>query len=103
MNSYFDVLAGVAISGVLALERTSPTFIISAANSVLTEYPNYQFTHKVSVNYKHVRMSKVQAHYYIGEYTNAASEMDILDPTNAPHSNDPVKLLTAIQNLSGSL
>jgi len=48
-------------------------------------------------------MSKVQAHYYIGEYTNAASEMDILDPTNAPHSNDPVKLLTAIQNLSGSL
>ena len=103
MNSYFDVLAGVAISGVLALERTSPTFIISAANSVLTEYPNYQFTHKASVNYKHVRMSKIQAHYYIGEYTNAAAEMDILDPTNAPHPNDPVELLTAIQNLSGSL
>tara|TARA_B110000438_G_scaffold195978_1_gene187541 strand:+ start:1361 stop:2626 length:1266 start_codon:yes stop_codon:yes gene_type:complete len=103
MNSYYDVLAGVAISGVLALEKTSPTFIISAANIVLSEYPNYQFTHKVSVNYKHVRMSKVQAYYYIGQYTNAASEMDILDPTNAPHSDDPIKLLTAIQNLSGSL
>ena len=103
MNSYYDVLAGVAISGVLALEKTSPTFIISAANNVLSEYPNYQFTHKVSVNYKHVRMSKVQAYYYIGQYTNAASEMDILDPTNAPHSDDPIKLLTAIQNLSGSL
>jgi hypothetical protein len=103
MNSYYDVLAGVAISGVLALGKTSPTFIISAANNVLSEYPNYQFTHKVSVNYKHVRMSKVQAYYYIGQYTNAASEMDILDPTNAPHSDDPIKLLTAIQNLSGSL
>ena len=103
MNSYYDVLAGVAISGVLALEKTSPTFIISAANNVLSEYPNYQFTHKVSVNYNHVRMSKVQAYYYIGQYTNAASEMDILDPTNAPHSDDPIKLLTAIQNLSGSL
>ena len=103
MNSYYDVLAGVAISGVLALEKTSPTFIISAANNVLSEYPNYQFTHKVSVNYKHVRMSKVQAYYYIGQYANAASEMDILDPTNAPHSDDPIELLTAIQNLSGSL
>ena len=103
MNSYYDVLAGVAISGVLALGKTSPTFIISAANNVLSEYPNYQFTHKVSVNYNHVRMSKVQAYYYIGQYTNAASEMDILDPTNAPHSDDPIKLLTAIQNLSGSL
>ena len=103
MNSYYDVLAGAAISGVLALEKTSTTFIISAASSVLTEYPNYQFTHKASVNYKHVRMSKIQAHYYIGEYTNAAAEMDILDPTNAPHPNDPVELLTAIQNLSGSL
>ena len=103
MNSYYDVLAGLVISGVLALEKTSPTLIISAANNVLSEYPNYEFTHKKSVNYKHVRMSKIQAHYYIGQYVNAASEMDILDPTNAPHSNDPIELLTAIQSLSGSL
>mgnify|MGYP000861772962 FL=1 len=103
MNSYYDVLAGLVISGVLALEKISPTLIISAANNVLSEYPNYQFTHKKSVTHKHVRMSKIQAHYYIGQYVNAASEMDILDPTKAPHSNDPIELLTAIQNLSGSL
>ena len=103
MNSYYDVLAGLSISGVLALEKTSATLIISAANNVLSEYPNYEFTHKKSVNYKHVRMSKIQAHYYIGQYVNAASEMDILDPNNAPHSNDPIELLNAIQNLSGSL
>ncbi|MDB9884744.1 MAG: COG1470 family protein [Fidelibacterota bacterium] len=103
MNSYFDVMAGLSISGVLALEKTSPTLIISAASNVLSEYPNYEFTYKKSVNYKHVRMSKIQAHYYIAEYVNAASEMDILDPSNAPHSNDPIELLTAIQNISGSL
>lgn len=103
MNTYYDVLAGLSISGVLALEKTSATLIISAANNVLSEYPNYEFTHKKSVNYKHVRMSKIQAHYYIGQYVNAASEMDILDPNNAPHSNDPIELLNAIQNLSGSL
>ena len=103
MNTYYDVLAGLSISGVLALEKTSATLIISAANNVLSEYPNYEFTHKKSVNYKHVRMSKIQAHYYIGQYVDAASEMDILDPNNAPHSNDPVELLNAIQNLSGSL
>ena len=103
MNTYYDVLAGLSISGVLALEKTSATLIISAANNVLSEYPNYEFTHKKSVNYKHVRMSKIQAHYYIGQYNNAASEMDILDPNNAPHSNDPIELLNAIQNLSGSL
>ena len=103
MNTYYDVLAGLSISGVLALEKTSATLIISAANNVLSEYPNYEFNHKKSVNYKHVRMSKIQAHYYIGQYVNAASEMDILDPNNAPHSNDPIELLNAIQNLSGSL
>lgn len=103
MNTYYDVLAGLSISGVLALEKTSATLIISAANNVLSEYPNYEFTHKKSVNYKHVRMSKIQAHYYIGQYVDAASEMDILDPNNAPHSNDPIELLNAIQNLSGSL
>ena len=103
INTYYDALTGLSISGVLALEKTSATLIISAANNVLSEYPNYEFTHKKSVNYKHVRMSKIQAHYYIGQYVNAASEMDILDPNNAPHSNDPIELLNAIQNLSGSL
>ena len=48
-------------------------------------------------------MSKIQAHYYLGEYIEAASEMDVLDPTNSPHSSDPGTLLSAIQALAGSL
>ena len=102
-NDWYDSQAGIAISGVLSLEKTSPSVIINAAKNVLNKYPNYEFPHKVSINHRHVRMGKIQSHYYIGEYNNAATEMDILDPNNAPHSNDPIKLLNAIQNLSGSL
>ena len=27
-------------------------------------------------------MAKIQRHYYLGEYTEAASEMDVLNPNN---------------------
>ncbi|MDP6629051.1 MAG: hypothetical protein QF418_05335, partial [Candidatus Marinimicrobia bacterium] len=63
----------------------------------------YSFSHKTSVDHKDVRMAKIQGHYYLGEYTEAASEMDVLNPTNAPHSSDPGTLLAAIQALAGSL
>ena len=103
INNYYDLLAGLSITGILIIEQASPELIINAANNLLTVNPSYEFSYNNVVNHKHVRMSKIQAYYYIGQYTNAASEMDILDPTNAPHSNDPVELLTSIQNLSGSL
>ena len=103
INNYYDLLAGLSITGVLIIEQVSPELIITAANDLLTVNPNYEFSYNNIVNHKHVRMSKIQAHYYIGQYNNAASEMDILDPSNAPPSNDPIDLLNAIQNLSGSL
>jgi len=103
MSSYYDALAGFAISGVLTFEKTNIQYILSAANTVLNDYPNYQFSHKKSINYKHVRMALIQAYYYLGKYNESASEMNILDPANSPHSTDPIELLTAIQNLAGSL
>ena len=39
-------------------------------------------SYKSSVDHKDVRMAKVQDHYYLGEYTESASEMDVLDPKN---------------------
>jgi hypothetical protein len=36
-------------------------------------------------------------------FTEAATQMDLLDPANAPHSTDPSLLLASIQALSGSL
>jgi hypothetical protein len=48
-------------------------------------------------------MALIQAHYYLGNYSEAAKHMNILDPTNAPHSADPAILLASIQVLAGSL
>jgi len=39
-------------------------------------------SHKSSFDHKDVRMAKIQGHSYLGEYTEAASEMDVLDPKN---------------------
>ena len=103
-SSEMDCLAGKAISG--ALIGGSPSVyqtVISAAKTVLIQNNSYQFSHKTSVDHKDVRMAKIQAHYYLGEYIEAASEMDVLDPTNSPHSSDPGTLLSAIQALAGSL
>ncbi|MDP6033787.1 MAG: hypothetical protein QGH04_08055, partial [Candidatus Marinimicrobia bacterium] len=76
---------------------------ITAAIDLLTRKANYQFSHKPSVDYKDVRMALIQSYYHSGMFTDAASQMDILDPTNAPHSSDSTTLLSAIQALSGSL
>ncbi|MDP6992634.1 MAG: choice-of-anchor D domain-containing protein [Candidatus Marinimicrobia bacterium] len=103
-NSKLDMLAGLAISGALIGGSTGVySAVISAAKTVLTENNYYSFSHKTSVDHKDVRMAKIQGHYYLGEYTEAASEMDVLNPTNAPHSSDPGTLLAAIQALAGSL
>jgi len=103
-DSHLDCLAGKAISGLLIGGSTAIyNTVISSAASLLNQNSSYQFSHKTSVDHKDVRMAKIQAHYYLGEYTEAASEMDVLDPTNAPHSSDPGTLLAAIQTLAGSL
>lgn len=103
-SSKADAWAGQAISGALIGGSASVyQTVIAAAKSLLTENNAYQFSHKTSVDHKDVRMAKIQAHYYLGQYTEAASEMDVLDPTNAPHSSDPGTLLSAIQALAGSL
>ncbi len=57
----------------------------------------------ISVDHKDVRMALIQAYYYLGNYKEAANNMDILDPSSAPHSTDATDLLVAIQSISGSL
>ncbi len=95
-----DALAGTTITGKLV---GNYSIAITAAIDLLTRKANYQFSHKPSVDYKDVRMALIQSYYHSGMFTDAASQMDILDPTNAPHSSDPTTLLSAIQALSGSL
>jgi len=76
---------------------------LNAAIDLLSRKADYQFSHKTSVDYKDVRMSLIQSYYNTGMFTEAATQMDLLDPANAPHSTDPSLLLAAIQALSGSL
>ena len=64
---------------------------------------NYIFSHKKSVDHKDVRMALIQSYYYLGNYIDAAKQMDILDPSNAPHPTNATLLLAAIQALSLSL
>jgi len=102
--SLLDCLAGKAISGVLVgstLDRYQS--VVAAANDLLTQNLYYKFSHKSSVDHKDVRMALIQAYYYLGNYKQAANNMDILDPASAPHSSDATQLLEAIQALSGSL
>ena len=72
---------------------------IKRANEVLNEDANYVFEHDSRVYYKRLRLVLAQSYYSIGDFQKAASELDILDPANAPHSTDPVELLRAIQEL----
>ena len=99
-NTRLDALAGTTITGKLV---GNYSIAITAAIDLLTRKANYQFSHKPSVDYKDVRMALIQSYYHSGMFTDAASQMDILDPTNAPHSSDSTTLLSAIQALSGSL
>jgi hypothetical protein len=99
-NTRLDALAGKAIAGRLVNEYGNS---IEAAIDLLSRKADYQFSHKTSVDYKDVRMSLIQSYYNTGMFTEAATEMDLLDPANAPHSTDPSLLLASIQALSGSL
>ena len=102
--SLLDCLTGKVISGVLvgsSIERYQA--VVEAANQLLYENQNYEFSHKKSINHKDVRMALIQSYYYLGNFKEAAKQMDILDPSNAPHSTDAKLLLAAIQSLSGSL
>ena len=99
-NARLDALAGKAISARLIHDYTSS---IQAAIDLLDLKAAYQFSHKTSVDYKDVRMALIQSYFSTGQFAKSAAEMDILDPPNAPHSDDPATLLAAIQALSGSL
>ena len=103
-TSILDCLAGKAISGVLVgstVDRYQS--VVTAANDLLAKNLYYKFSHKESVDHKDVRMALIQAYYYLGNYIQAANNMDILDPSSAPHSTDATDLLVAIQSISGSL
>ena len=101
-----DAWAGLSISGVLLNSQGADTYssnVVSTAVYLLESSPNYEFSYNAKINYKDVRYALIQAYYNLSDYANAASQLDILDPVNAPHSATPEGLLIAIQALGGQL
>ena len=105
-DSKTDVLAGIAISGVLINAQTSTgyyTNVVSSAEQLLAASPNYEFSYNSNINYKDVRYALIQAFFNLSDFTKAANQLDILVPANAPHSSTAEELLIAIQALAGQL
>ena len=104
-NSDYDALAGVSISGVLALVNNTNHYdnVVTAANTLLNDVQNYQFKYNNNVDHKDVRYALIQAYFNLSNYTDAAKQLDILVPANAPHTPSAESVLVAIQALAGKL
>lgn len=72
---------------------------IQRAIEVLNVNQNYVFNYDQRVNYKRLRLVLAQSYYSLGDFQNAAKQLDIIDPAGAPHSTDPVVLLKQIQDM----
>jgi len=72
---------------------------IQRALEVLNENANYVFEYDNRVYHKRLRLVLAQSYYTLGDFQNAAKQLDIIDPAGAPHSTDPVVLLKQIQDM----
>lgn len=89
-----NTLAGLAV-----VSQTLNRFqeAIDYGTALLALEPGYAFQYDHRINYQRIGLILVQSYYSIGDFTNAAAQIDLLDPDNAPHSSDPEELLSAIQ------
>ncbi len=72
---------------------------IQRALEVLNVNQNYVFEYDQRVYHKRLRLVLAQSYYSVGDFQNAAKQLDIIDPANAPHSTDPIILLQKIQEM----
>lgn len=70
---------------------------ISRSFAVLSGASSYQFAHDGRIDNARLRLVLAQAYFSVGDYNNAASQLDRIDPNNAPHPTDPAILLGLIQ------
>ena len=95
-----DVRAGGAF--VLFSMNDFPS-AITYSSAVLNDNPSYTFSHDVKVTAKRLRLLLVQSYYANGQFSSAASQMDVVDPSRSPHSSDPSVLLVSITSALNSL
>ena len=112
-----DFIAAVAMTGtpanILNDARVGASFTLYALNLfsdasayagvALTEDPSYLFVHDSKVTARRLRLLLAQSYYAGGQFALAASQLDILVPSQAPHSTDPAILLGSITSALSSL
>jgi hypothetical protein len=114
-KSDFALASGLSSvsSGVLDDIRTGQAFTLFALNdfsgastsaaAALSDNPTYSFSHQAKVTTKRVRLLLAQCYFGSGQFSTAATQLDIVDPAQAPHSADPSVLLQSITFLLSSL
>ena len=104
-SSEIDALAGISVSGVLVVSNNIDHYnaIVEASTILLANYQSYQFQYNTNVDHKDVRYALVQAYFNLSNYSDAAKQLDILVPVNAPHSSTAEDILVSIQALAGQL
>lgn len=112
-----DFSFALGLSGITSIIRTDAmvgnAFVLYAlndfdgaivsANSALVNIPAYTFSHDSKVTVKRIRLLLAQSYFAIGQFTQAAEQMNILDPSNAPYPTDPMVLLGKILAVLNSL
>ena len=75
---------------------------IEAGNKVIALDAAYVFEHDTKINISLIHGLMAAAHYGLQEYENAASQMDLAVPADAPHTSDDLKaLLDSIMDFLG--
>lgn len=72
----------------------------NTAESVLNDFPNYSFKYDSEITAVDLRVLLAQAFFYLGNYSKAANQLDIIEPgVNHPADNYDI-LLSQIQSIS---
>lgn len=76
---------------------------ISEAIATLLASPNFMFSHDASVDALDIRITLALSYFSVGEFANAAMQMDIIDPQQSPHSTQPDQLIQEIMRFFGQI
>lgn len=76
---------------------------IEKANFVLDVQPDFVFFHDPAVDALDIRITLALSYFSVGNFNQAAAQMDVIDPANSPHSTNPDELIREIMRFFGQI
>jgi len=99
-----EVMNDVRAGGAMTLYSLNEfSLAASYASATLTSNPAYSFSHDAKVTARRLRILLAQSYYGAGSFSLCAAQLDILDPSLAPHAADPSTLLAHITRILGTI